>query len=94
LVTWGTIGFSKGYHFTLLLLLLLLYIKQVQKQRQVEGKAFHVGAMKAYRRNRSKAPVTLNFCIIWRWVMNITPMALYTHDRTPVFTEQGAEWAP
>jgi hypothetical protein len=53
-----------------------------------------VQSVKAYRRGRGLAPLTLNLVARWRWVVNITPRPLYPWEGIPMPIEREAGRVP
>jgi hypothetical protein len=55
-----------------------------------KGKAFRAHGMKAYRENRSIAPLILNLSSRWRWMVNFTPCHFRRESWDPLNNRLGA----
>ena len=63
---------------------------KIRDEKVGEGKVFPAHTMKAYRGNRSIAPLILNLSTSWKWVVISTSQPLYHWERTLAPIEQYA----
>jgi len=64
------------------------FSKVTDRSGKQTGEAVAVGTLKVYMGSRVTAPLILNFCTRYRWVVNITLRPLYPRWRTAVPCEQ------
>ena len=61
-----------------------VYTLPLTYEKGKRGRVVPVHALKANRRSTCLAPHILDLFASWRWVVNVTPRALYSHEKTPL----------